>query len=68
MGEAGRAGAEVRRALADMPALTLDTAGLYLPYKDPDRRAQLLDQLARAGLPRSRARDADTRALGCPAS
>jgi DNA-binding SARP family transcriptional activator/TolB-like protein/Tfp pilus assembly protein PilF len=62
MGEAGRADAEIRRAVADMPDLTLDTAGLYLPYKDPDRRAQLLDQLARAGLPR-----AGARAVVCPA-
>jgi DNA-binding SARP family transcriptional activator len=65
MGEGGRADAEVRRAVADMPDLTLDTVALYLPYKDPERRDQLLDQLARAGLPRTLSGNGGTRATSC---
>ena len=67
MGETGRADAEVRRALTDMPDLTLDTLALYLPYKDPTRRARLLDQLARAGLPPAPSGTRDTRAASCTA-
>lgn len=51
MGETECARDNVRRALADTPGLDLRNIGLYLPYKDIAKREQILDQLARAGLP-----------------
>jgi tetratricopeptide (TPR) repeat protein len=41
----------VAQALADKPDLDLGNVGLYLPYKDIEKREEILDQLARAGLP-----------------
>lgn len=52
LGETALARDRIARALADMPQLNLANVRLYLPYKDPDRRQHLLDQIARAGLPR----------------
>lgn len=51
MGETARAGREINRAVADMPGLNLGNVGRYLPYKSENIRQELLDQLARAGLP-----------------